>query len=122
MSKVGSVRSCTVLRLAGDGDDPADEPGAGDHRHAHGDAVVGALVDLDGVLEVGERAADHPGDRRVGMSVQRLDVLELGELAASRLDVGRLGGVALDLGDLLAQPLVLVARGRRSRRPRSRRR
>ena len=37
---------------------PADETGAGDDGHAHGDAVVAAAVDLDGVLEVREPAAD----------------------------------------------------------------
>src|SRR5437764_9530165 len=90
-----------------DVDDAADQSGAGDDRHAHLDPLGRAPVDLQRVLEVGQRTGDDFAGH-TGQLGELNDPLEGGELVQLLLGIDVLGGLALGALELGPQALVLL--------------
>ena len=109
MLDLGSVSSWTTAVVPAGGDDRADHPDPGHNRHSDPDAVRGAAVDLDRLVEVGRRRGDHlrhhcrdPGGKGKVLVRSQLVELLLGQLGLDEL--------ATERADLELEPLVLAER------------
>ena len=104
---VGSVISRTTERLVRHPADAPDQAGRRDHRHADLDALVGALVDLDRLLEVRRRITDDLGDDRGDVRPDGR-LLNARSSSSSRICASASIDAPSCCVDLLAQLVVLV--------------